>query len=193
MVGLKAGGDRLRPGETGSRVGVVECPGQATVDPGGERLGQVVSQVAPLVEGAALDLGRLAEDAADAGREGLGALDDDEQAASRREGPRAWRSARSAVTIVAFSVSPRYSPTGTLRPSVVMTRAATQLWPATAMPATAMPSTMRTATSRSERSRAMSSARARSVARPKRRETAERLVPLARASSSAPSGSATSA
>ena len=39
--------------------------------------------------------------------------------------PRSTRSASNEVTTVAFSVSPSYSPTGTLVPSVVMASATT--------------------------------------------------------------------
>ncbi len=82
--------------------------------------------------------------------------------------PRATRSAKRAVTTVLFSVSPSHSPTGTLVPSAVMTRATT-----THEPATSSPSIMSTATSRSERSRAISSPMALVVAATKRRETAD--------------------
>jgi hypothetical protein len=101
--------------------------------------------------------------------------------------PRLTRSANRAVTTVLFSVSPSHSPTGTLVPSVVMTRDTT-----THEPATSSPSIMRTATSRSERSRAISSLIALVVAATKRRETADLDMDLDRDSSSFPTGSATS-
>ncbi len=101
--------------------------------------------------------------------------------------PRATRSANRAVTTVLFSVSPSHSPTGTLVPSVVMTRATT-----THEPATSSPSIMRTATSRSERFRAISSPMALVVAATKRRETADLDMDFERPSSSSPTGSATS-
>jgi hypothetical protein len=78
------------------------------------------------------------------------------------------RSANRAVTTVLFSVSPSQSPTGTLVPSVVMTRATTAH-----EPATSSPSIMSTATSRSERFRAINSPMALVVAATKRLEMAD--------------------
>jgi hypothetical protein len=112
-------------GEARRWVGLAERLGQPAIDPRGELLAQVAGHVAPLVERAALDEGLPVEDLAHRGREGLGAVDHDQQAALGRD-PLAWRSARRSVTTVLFSVSPSHSPTGTFRPSVVMTRAATQ-------------------------------------------------------------------
>ena len=91
------------------------------------------------------------------------------------------------MTTTLFSVSPSHSPTGTLVPSAVMTRATTQHWPATSSP-----SIMRTATSRWARLRAIRSSMAFLVAAMKRRETADLEVERARVSMSVPTGSATS-
>src|SRR5271157_1047983 len=103
------------------------------------------------------------------------------------QSPRATRSLNRAVTTVLFSVSPSQSPTGTLVPSEVITRHTT-----THEPATSSPSIMRTATSRSDRFRAINSPMALAVAVTKRRETAELDIDFERASSSSPTGSATS-
>jgi|GEM_PF-6133924 len=103
------------------------------------------------------------------------------------ESPRVTRSANRAVTTVLFSVSPSQSPTGTLVPSEVMTRETT-----THEPATSSPSIMSATMSRSDRSRAISSPMALTVAATKRLEMADLDVDLERASSSFPTGSATS-
>src|SRR5271165_4694219 len=91
---------------------------------------QVACHVPPLAEGASLHPGGGAEDLRHAGSEGLGAVDHAEQALLEAKAA-GTRSARRAVTTVLFSVSPSQSPTGTLVPSVVITRATTRHCPAT--------------------------------------------------------------
>src|SRR5918994_620098 len=77
---------------------------------------QVVGDVAPLVQGAALDQRLVAEHLAHRGRQSLAPSSTTSSPSSKRR-PRSTRSASRAWTTVVFSVEPSQSPTGFLVPS----------------------------------------------------------------------------
>jgi hypothetical protein len=90
------------------------------------------------------------------------------------------------VATVAFSVEPSHSPSGIFTPSVVMPSATTLV-----RPLRSIPSIISTAKRTSSRRRDISASRFSRVRATNSRETAEREVERATASTSAPTGSRT--
>ena len=160
----------------------MEGPGQALVDLATLGLGQMVGDVPALVQSASLDQGLVSEDLAHRADEGLGPVDDDQQAAGGRQA--ALDQADQQVSDDGgVLVSPSHSPTGTLGPSVQIAGAHAQ------DSANTTPSTMRAATVSSEGSRLMSSSRVALVLATKRRLTDERDGDAASTSTASPTGS----